>query len=121
VEPERFQRNFLLKNNGGTLITPFLNYFNTKNVDTIIQYDDYYFTNSFQFSKQGDKDVILKETFIDYQTNHIRQNEQTLYMDSIENIQQIAQKTGFISHSKVNMKSYNGDENQYLVVFERIM
>jgi SAM-dependent methyltransferase len=122
IEPKKFRRNFLLKNNGGVLINPLLNLFNrSKTVDTIIQYDDYTYTNYFQFSTDDPKMVVLKETFIDNQTKNIRQNENTLYMVSIEDIMKIASNAGFISHSKVDMNSYNDDENQYLVVFERSM
>lgn len=121
VEPKLFRKNFLLKNNNGTLSTPILNIFNsTKTVDTIIQYDDYYYTNYFQFSENTNT-VVVKETFVDNQTQNIRQNENTLYMESLETIINIAHNVGFITHSKINMGSYNDDENQCLVIFERTM
>jgi hypothetical protein len=63
--------------------------------------------------------MTFTETFVDKKTKHIRQNEQTLYMDTIENIEKMASSAGFIFHGKVNMKKCsNGDENQYLYILE---
>ena len=92
----------------------------TKNreLETTATFDDYsykaYYDNSNPTS------MTFTETFIDKKTKHIRQNEQTLYMDSIENIEKMAVSVGFIFHGKVNMKKCaNGDENQYLYILER--
>lgn len=63
--------------------------------------------------------VIFKEKFVDKETNHIRENENTLYMEPIEEILKIASNSGFIIKGKSNMKNCNGDENQYLYVFEK--
>ena len=102
-------------------MTPFLNWFNTKkHEDTIIQYDDFNYTNSFIGSGSYTNKYTMKESFTDRTTEHIRENEQTLTIEPIEEIIEIAQRSGFISKSKANMKSYNRDENQYLVVFERL-
>jgi len=65
--------------------------------------------------------VIVKETFTDKATKHIRQNENTLRMESIEDILRMASSAGFIVHGKTSMKVCGGDENQYLYVFERAM
>ena len=65
--------------------------------------------------------ALYNETLIDSETNHVRQNEQQMYMDSIENILETARKNGFIFHGKVNMEKCNGDKNQFLYILERPM
>ena len=62
---------------------------------------------------------MFKEKFVDKETKHIRENENTLYMETIEDILKIASKSGFIIKGKIDMKKCNGDENQYLYIFER--
>lgn len=89
-----------------------------RNLETTATFDDYsykaYYDNSNPIA------MTFTETFIDKKTKHIRQNEQTLYMDTIENIEKLALSAGFIFHGKVNMKKCaNGDENQYLYILER--
>ena len=88
-----------------------------RELETKATFDDYsykaYYDNS------DPTTMTFTETFVDKKTKHIRQNEQTLYMDSIENIEKIASSTGFIFHGKVDMKKCsNGDENQYLYILE---
>ena len=65
--------------------------------------------------------VTFKETFVDHNTKHIRQNEQNLYMNKIDDILALANKAGFIFHGKTNMKDIHGDENQDIYIFERPM
>uniref|UniRef100_A0A6C0DLH0 Methyltransferase type 11 domain-containing protein n=1 Tax=viral metagenome TaxID=1070528 RepID=A0A6C0DLH0_9ZZZZ len=89
-----------------------------RELETKATFDDYnykaYYDNS------NPTAMTFTETFIDKKTKHIRQNEQTLYMDTIENIEKMALSVGFIFHGKVNMKKCsNGDENQYLYILER--
>ena len=42
-------------------------------------------------------------------------------MEPINDIISMATRAGFTLHGKSNMKSCNGDENQYLYIFERSM
>lgn len=80
-------------------------------------FDDYSYKAYYDNSDPST--MTFTETFVDKKTKHIRQNEQTLYMDSIENIEKMASSAGFIFHGKVNMKKCsNGDENQYLYILE---
>ena len=65
--------------------------------------------------------MVLKETFKDRETKHIRQNERIMYMDGINDILKIANLEGFVFHGKVSMKEYNCDDNQYLYVLEKVM
>jgi len=63
--------------------------------------------------------TVFKEKFVDKETKHIRENENTLYMESIDDITNIALKVGFTLKGFSNMKNCNGDENQFLYIFER--
>ena len=63
--------------------------------------------------------VEFKETFTDLDTDHIRQNESHLFMESMDTILKTATQNGFIMHCKIDMKSCNVDENQYLYILER--
>jgi hypothetical protein len=77
---------------------------------------DFLYDATYEFKQET---VILKETFKDKETQHIRQNENTMRMESTEDILKMASNSGFIIHAKTSMASCGGDENQYLYVFER--
>ena len=83
-------------------------------------FSDYKYKCSCEIPADGDHiRAELKETFVDMETDHIRQNETHLFMESMDTILQTATHNGFIMHGKVDMKSCNGDENQYLYILER--
>jgi SAM-dependent methyltransferase len=86
---------------------------------TNIDFPGFSYFSEYIFPK-SDSTVLFTEKFSNSNGN-IRQNEQTLYMDSIDSILKIAIRRGFIVHSKMNMSKANGDENQYLYVLERAM
>ena len=67
---------------------------------------------------QNPETVTVKERFTDVATNNTRENELTLYMEDREKILDIAQKCGFIPHAQINT---NGDEHQFIYVFERML
>ncbi len=67
----------------------------------------------------NNREVNLIETFTENNSDHIRQNESTLYMEPIDKILEYASSNGFIYHAKINMKNMNEDEHQYLYIFER--
>lgn len=66
-------------------------------------------------------EVVVIETMQDKMTNKIRQNEKILYMESMEQILQIAQQCGFIAKSTLKLTDIIDDEYQYLVVLERTL
>lgn len=80
---------------------------------------------SFNYSSEyvpltGDK-MVLKESFIDKQTQNIRQNERTLYMESVDDILMIARKAGFIAKGTFSLESGpSHDKWQQIVILERI-
>lgn len=91
-----------------------------KRTETSAEFIDFEYTGNYEI-KSNSSIVIFKETFIDKETNNIRQNENTLMMDSIEDILRVASNAGFVIHGKTNMKACNGDENQYIYVLERTL
>jgi hypothetical protein len=86
--------------------------------ETTVEFEDLTYTSSYQF---GETDrVTLKETFTDHTTTNVRQNERTLYMESLSAILEMGNQAGFILHSKADMTPANGDKHQYLYILERI-
>jgi SAM-dependent methyltransferase len=89
---------------------------------TNVDFADFIYSANYDFSKdKGSSVVVFKETFTDRETKNVRQNENTLYMESIDTIVGIASGVGYIVHAKMNLEKCNGDPNQYLYVFERLM
>jgi len=92
-------------------------------IETVETFEDYQCKTRCEVPMSNEKSTVAlySETLIDSETNHVRQNEQAFYMDSMENILEIARKNGFILHGKVSMEKCNGDENQFLYILERAM
>lgn len=86
-------------------------------------YEDFEYEKSFHFPVNVDETnvVMLRETFTDKATKHVRQNEFTYQMEEIKEILAMAKKAGFIFHAKASMKKYNGDPHQYLYILEKPM
>jgi len=84
--------------------------------DTIAEFDDFQYRKTYKFNNTT---TTFTETFTDKATQHVRQNEQTLYMEDIDDILKMASRCGFVLHGKVDMNSFNGDENQFLYILER--
>jgi SAM-dependent methyltransferase len=94
-------------------------YMKNRNTNSNMNFDTFSYSADYIFPKNDSK-VIVKEKFTD-NIGHIRQNENTLHMNPVEQILQIAIRNGFIVHAKLNMSKYNGDENQYIYILERAM
>jgi len=83
-------------------------------------FSDYKYKCSCDIPKDNDNiKAEFRETFVDMETNNVRQNESHLYMEKIDTILKYATTNGFIQHGKVDMKNSNGDKNQYLYILER--
>lgn len=93
-------------------------YSNTRVTNSDVDFTDYRYKSDV---KINDKTVILTETFIDSNTANIRQNQQTLYTESIKDILNTAQYSGFIVVGQLNMKESKNDEYQYIYILERPM
>jgi SAM-dependent methyltransferase len=80
---------------------------------------------SFRYSSEyvpsnGSK-MIFKESFIDKQSQNIRQNERTLYMESAEAIIAIARKAGFVAKGSFSLEEAPcRDGWQQIVILERV-
>ena len=93
-------------------------YTDTRITDSNVDIGNINYKSEYDFSSEK---VAMKETFTDTASGKIRQNEQTLFMESRDKILMIAKMSGFIVHGQVNMKRYNGDPHQYIYVLEKIM
>jgi hypothetical protein len=60
-----------------------IQYSTTRVTNSEVDFVDYRYKSDV---KINDKTVILTETFVDSSTANIRQNQQTLYMDSVKDI-----------------------------------
>ena len=87
--------------------------------DTIIDFIDFSYLGSYNFSNVNKNQVIFKETFTDGLTKNVRQNEMVLYMEPLGDILQWASDAGFILHKRADLKGCTGDPNQFLYVLER--
>ncbi len=94
-------------------------YSKTRITDTIIDFIDFTYKGSYDFSKINDNLVTFKETFTDGLTHNVRQNELTLYMEPLNDILQLALDNGFIIRNKANLKECSGDENQFIYILQR--
>ena len=90
--------------------------------DTLVDFFDFKYHARYDFpSKKENNQVIFTQTITDKKSNNIRQNEQVLYMDSIDDILNTANRAGFVFNSKIDMKDLNGDKNQYLYILQRTL
>lgn len=86
-----------------------------RKVTSSVEFMDYVYESVYEIKTDT---AVLKETFTDKETKHIRQNENTLHMTPIDDILKIAASSGFIIQGKTGC---SGDENQFLYVLERTM
>ena len=91
-------------------------YGNSRKTDSKIEFKDFDYISSHEF--KPDNRVMVKESFTDDKTKHVRQNELTLYMENKNDIINMAQLNGFIAHALCNLLT---DEYQYIYVFERML
>ena len=82
---------------------------------TEIDFHDFTYLSKYNINVKGPCTFV--ETFTDGTTQHIRQNERTLFMDSDEDILKIASRCGFSQHAQINMESINDDQHQNIYIF----
>jgi len=122
VNPSKFSAKKYLKNKGD-LTSAFISILpetndNSRKTSATENFADCKYDESYGFSDNS-SNVSFKQVFTDSVTKNIRENEQTLNMETIDEILNIAKRCGFIVHAKTEMKNINSDENQYLYVLER--
>lgn len=92
-------------------------YHNERITDTEIDFGSFKYLSKYDFSDADLKNIVhFSETFTDSQTQHVRKQDQILYMENIEEILKITFKCGFSVLSKINLIQ---DDNQFIYILER--
>jgi ubiquinone/menaquinone biosynthesis C-methylase UbiE len=88
--------------------------------DTEIDFKDFTYKSTYDFTNLQNNQVTFQETFIDGFTRNVRMNEKFLYMESIDDIIYKAQYAGFLVHGQMNMSdSVEKDMYKYIFILER--
>jgi len=107
---------------------PLQRLYGIRTTETNVEFADYTYKATYKFPSSNSAaaasaaaaSVVLTETFTDKQTQHIRQNEYTMSMESIDTILECAKKNGFLIHAKYESTKYGGkDKHQYMYILER--
>ena len=94
---------------------------NYRTVDTLTVFKDFKYKAYLQVpNDKKNKDATLSETFTDNITQHVRQNEHTLFMEPLDSIEKMVKRAGFELDKKIHMGNINGDENQFLYFFKKL-
>lgn len=117
VDPEKFDT--IIPCGKPDLLKNPQQYSSKRITDTNIDFIDFQYKGSYDFSKKNENKVLLKETFTDELTKHVRQQETNFYMEPMNVILQLASKTGFIPKGQVSMEPFSHDKHQHLVILER--
>lgn len=92
-----------------------------RTVDTLTVFKDFKYKAYLQVpNDKKNKDATLSETFTDNITQHVRQNEHTLFMEPLDSIEKMVKRAGFELDKKIHMGNINGDENQFLYFFKKL-
>jgi len=92
-------------------------YHNERITDSEIDFGSFKYLSKYDFSDADEKDIVyFSETFTDTLTQHVRKQDQILYMENIDDILKIASNCGFSVFSKINLIQ---DENQFIYILER--
>jgi SAM-dependent methyltransferase len=73
-----------------------------------------------EYNYNNNNTLLLKEKFTDKGSNNIREQEREYYIESLKTIEKLAQLNNFHLHSKAKMTKINGDDYQYIYIFEKI-
>ncbi len=84
--------------------------------DKTIEFVDFKYNRKHEHKNDGR--VVVKEQFVDDILKNVRQNELTLYMEPLSQIIKMALDNGFVAQAQVNVQ---GDDSQYIYVFERLL
>jgi SAM-dependent methyltransferase len=82
---------------------------------TNVDFIDFTYSGEYVF----DKDTIFQETFVDGMSKNVRKNERVLYMEKMQNILRMIMGVGFSSVGEATLADYNGDQYQYLYIFNK--
>jgi SAM-dependent methyltransferase len=119
VDKAKFDRTMPMDNKTN-LWKPLQRLYGIEPSETKVDFSDYQYHATYKNSQSNA--VQLTETFTDKATQHVRQNESTFHMESIESILEVAKRNGFLVHAKWDMTECGGtDKHQYVYVLERIL
>jgi len=122
VDPREF--DFIVPQGRPSVVDNIQKYANRRITDTIVDFTGYTYTAGLQSPtstiEETDNIYLIKEEFRDKSTGHVRQNEQMLYMSSIEEILLEAIKCGFLVKGKAEMSGAQ-DKYQYMYILERTL
>ena len=95
---------------------------NVRITETVVDFIDFQYKSTYHFNNDNDVNndtIVFTEKFTDSVTSHVRENEQTLYMNNITDIVKDVQFSGFILYDTINFIDLNGDKNQFLYIFQK--
>ena len=121
VDPNKFDT--IIPSGRPSIINTPQKYTKNRITETFLDFKTFQYHSKYDFSNYSpdNNKIHLVETFTDEKNQHVRQYEQTLFVDSKETILSIAQQCGFILHSQSDYSSFKGDPYQYLIILERPM
>jgi SAM-dependent methyltransferase len=92
-------------------------YHNERITDSEIDFGSFRYISKYDFSDVESKDeVYFSETFTDSRTQYVRKQDQTFYMENIDDILKMTLKCGFAVLSKITLTQ---DENKFIFILER--
>lgn len=121
VEREKFEP-YVSKDNKTVLYDP-NNYYKTNLKQEIVKFDENneYISKYYLLNNNNDNNKpysMYKETFKNFNTNKVRDNEINLFIPKLEEVIKIAKRNNFKYSKRINMESINYN-NQYLYVFTK--
>jgi predicted TPR repeat methyltransferase len=112
VDKHRF--NTVVKAGRPMLIENPQKYAGERITKTEIDFHDFTYLSKYNINVKGPCTFV--ETFTDGTTQHMRQNERTLFMESDDEILRVASQCGFSQHAQINMEPVNDDQYQNIYV-----
>lgn len=83
--------------------------------ETDVDFKDFKYTSSFDFSQEDVNLVVLYETFLDPASKKVRKNEKMMYMENIQDIIYNVQYCGFVIAGQYETPS----KNEFIYILER--
>jgi SAM-dependent methyltransferase len=88
---------------------------------SIVDFIDFKYKSAYDFDQVDTTGTVVQvETFTDTETNHVRQNEHTLYMAKERDILAEAQYCGFVLAGQFTMERYNRDAHQTVYILQKM-
>lgn len=85
--------------------------------NSIVKFKDFQYKADFKY-KKGDNKAYFEETFKDDITGNVRKNNHIFYMETQKQILEMAKKSGFIMHAKIDLVAVQY-EYQYIYILQK--